>query len=52
MTAIVIRDYSGAEVHRIDTTELSESQKERAYMGVVAKTDLDRYTVGEESEDA
>ncbi len=49
MSAIVIkRQDTGEEVHRIDTTKLSERQAERAFMGVMMQTDLDTFFVDEE----
>ena len=49
MSAIIIRDQSTNEVvHRIDTSNLSERQRERAFDGVAMKTDLDRFYLDEE----
>lgn len=49
MSAIVIiHAMTGVEEHRIDTTAQSERQRERTFLGVMRKTDLERFIVKEE----
>lgn len=49
MSAIVILNaMTGAEEHRIDTTNQSEREREKTFMGVMRRTDLDRFIVNEE----
>lgn len=45
---IVIEAETGKEVRRIDTTNLSERGRERAFMGVCRQADLDKYIISEE----
>lgn len=49
MSKIIIREQdSDVVIHEIDTSDLSESQRERAFRGVCMQTDLERYFVDEE----
>lgn len=48
MTAILILDANtGAEEHRIDTSAMSERDREKAFLGVMRRVDLDRFIVSE-----
>lgn len=49
MSALVIRQYiSGEAVRRIDTSRLSESQRDRALTGLLTQLDSDQFYVEEE----
>lgn len=51
MSAILILDAnSGAEEHRIDTTNMSGRDREKAFLGVMRRVDLDRFIVSEVDE--
>lgn len=48
VTAFVIRDLEGNEVHRVDVSSKTEHETDRVANGLFLRVDLDRFTVDEE----